>query len=74
MSKENPDKYKLHYPCYLPNHRQLWVVQKGDVMSSDDTDYLVKQVIKPLIAGMKPQLVIEPINVLQEHGTSDNST
>ena len=38
------------------------MVQKGDVISSDDTDYLVKQVIKPLIVGMKPQLVIEKIN------------
>lgn len=66
MSKENPDRYQLHYNSYLPPHRQLWVIQKDDLCRAGDTLYKVKQVVRPQIKGMKPKLVVEKINELPE--------
>ncbi len=61
MSKEDTLRYSLHYPSHIPSHRQLWITQKGDTYSAGETEYLVKQVVRPHIAGMKPKLVLEEI-------------
>lgn len=61
MSKEDTSRYSLHYPSHIPSHRQLWITQKGDIYSAGETEYLVKQVVRPHIAGMKPKLVLEEI-------------
>lgn len=62
MSKEDKSLYTLHYPSHIPKHRQLWITQKNDIYSDEDgNQYIVRQVVRPHIAGMKPKLVLEPI-------------
>lgn len=61
MSLEDKNNYQLQYPADLDAHKQLWVTDKDDLFICDQTVYKVLQIVRPKIAGIKPQLVLEEV-------------
>jgi hypothetical protein len=61
--RENPEKYKIRYPSYLPWSSQQWLVAQGDVLLSDEdgTHYLVTRVYKSPVPGEKPVIYAREI-------------
>lgn len=62
MSKENKNRYNLQYPTQLTAIKRLWVTDKDDLFTLNGESYKVLQIVRPRIAGIKPQLVLEKLN------------
>jgi hypothetical protein len=68
--KQDSHRYNLEYPSHLRPRTRLWITQEGDLMFRNGKTYRVKQIVRPLIKGSKPQIVLEQVSISLE----DNST
>jgi hypothetical protein len=70
MSNKEQDRklYNLEYPSHLKANTRLWITQEGDLMVKNGKAYKVCQVVRPLIKGSKPQIVLEEIEPGKHHG------
>lgn len=58
-NRDNPQKYQEHYPKDLSWKRRVWVLKPNDRLRNGDDIYRVKEVVKSLVKGSKPQVVLE---------------
>jgi hypothetical protein len=56
------NRYCLEYPSYLQSHTRQWVTSEGDLLRRNGTVYKVVQIVRPVIKGVKPRLVLEPLD------------
>jgi len=58
-NRDDPKKYQERYPSDLSWNRMVWVLKAGDRLRKEDDTYKVKEVVKSLVKGSKPQIVVE---------------
>lgn len=58
MKEKDNEKYKLRYPSYLDGRRKLWTAEIGDRYVKDGEVYTVVQVVRPLLKGDMPRVVL----------------
>jgi hypothetical protein len=57
--KKDSAKYLLEYPSYLRANTRFWITQEQDLVVRDGKTYKVCQIVRPVIKGSKPKIVLE---------------
>jgi hypothetical protein len=58
------DAYGYYYPSILPWQRLINVLEEGAIVEKGGKQFVIKQIIKPLIPGSKTRIVLDDVTAI----------